>query len=44
MSEDLVFLLRERSKIRRSIPNRKSVQEGKADRIATLTSDRIQAR
>lgn len=38
-SEDLVFRLRERARIRRSIPNRKSVQEGKPDRIADLLEE-----
>lgn len=42
---DLVFRLRERARIRRQIPSRKSVQEGKPDRIADLleeAADRIE--
>ena len=40
MSEqDLVFRLRERARIRRQIPTRKSVQEGKPDRIADLLEE-----
>ncbi len=35
-NEDLVYRLRKRAEIRRSIPTRKSVQEGKPDRIADL--------
>lgn len=34
--QTLVERLRERARIRRQIPGRKSVQEGKADRIADL--------
>ena len=34
--EDLVYRLRKRAEIRRQIPGRKSVQEGKPDRIADL--------
>ena len=33
---DIVFLLNKRAEIRRQISTRKSVQEGKPDRIATL--------
>lgn len=33
---DIVFLLTKRAEIRRQISSRKSVQEGKPDRIATL--------
>ena len=36
MADDLVFRLRERARIRRQIPGRRSVQEGKPDRIADL--------
>ena len=36
---DLVYRLRKRSEIRRQIPNRKSVQEGKPDRIADLLDE-----
>jgi hypothetical protein len=40
MSEqDLVFRLRERARIRRQIPTRKSVQEGAPDRIADLLEE-----
>lgn len=37
--EDLVYRLRKRAEIRRQIPTRKSVQEGKADRIANLLEE-----
>lgn len=37
--EDLVFRLRERARIRRQIPTRKSVQEGKPDRISDLLEE-----
>lgn len=46
MSDDLVFRLRKRAEIRRQIPTRKSVQEGKTDRMADLldeAADRIEA-
>ena len=36
---DLVFRLRKRAEIRRQIPNRKSVQEGRPDRIADLLEE-----
>lgn len=36
---DLVYRLRLRAKIRRSIPTRKSVQEGQSDRIADLLEE-----
>jgi hypothetical protein len=36
---DIVFRLRERAKIRRQIPTRKSVQEGKPDRISDLLDE-----
>lgn len=39
MNEDLVFRLRERARIRRQIPGRKSVQEGAPDRIADLLEE-----
>ena len=35
-TEDLIYRLRKRAEIRRQIPTRKSVQEGKPDRIADL--------
>jgi hypothetical protein len=44
MNNDLVFRLEERARIRRQITTRKSVQEGKPDRIADLleeAADRI---
>ena len=37
--ESLIYRLRKRSEIRRSIQNRKSVQEGKPDRIADLLEE-----
>ena len=37
--EDLVYRLRKRAEIRRQIPGRKSVQEGKPDRIADLLEE-----
>jgi hypothetical protein len=37
--QDLVYRLRERARIRRQIPGRKSVVEGKADRIADLLEE-----
>jgi hypothetical protein len=37
--EDLVYRLRLRAEIRRQIPTRKSVQEGKPDRIADLLEE-----
>lgn len=43
--EDLIYRLRKRAEIRRSISTRKSVQEGKPDRIAELleeSADEIQ--
>ena len=36
MEDDIVYLLKKRAEIRRQIPSRKSVQEGKPDRIADL--------
>lgn len=39
MSEDLVYRLRKRAEIRRQIPTRKSVQEGKPDRMADLLDE-----
>lgn len=36
---DLVERLRKRAEIRRQIPTRKSVQEGKPDRIADLLEE-----
>lgn len=38
-SIDLIFRLRERARIRRQIPSRKSVQEGQPDRIANLLDE-----
>jgi hypothetical protein len=37
--QSLVFRLRKRAEIRRQIPDRKSVQEGAADRIADLLEE-----
>lgn len=37
--ESLIYRLRKRAEIRRNIPNRKSVQEGKPDRIADLLDE-----
>ena len=37
--DDLIFRLRERARIRRQIPTRKSVQEGKPDRISDLLEE-----
>ncbi len=37
--DDLVYRLRKRAEIRRQIPDRKSVQEGKSDRIADLLEE-----
>lgn len=37
--EDIIYRLRKRAEIRRQIPNRKSVQEGKPDRIADLLEE-----
>jgi hypothetical protein len=39
MSEDLVYRLEKRAEIRRQISSRKSVQEGKPDRIADLLEE-----
>lgn len=39
MSDDLVYRLRKRAEIRRQIPSRKSVQEGKPDRIADILEE-----
>lgn len=37
--QSLVFRLRKRAEIRRQIPGRKSVQEGKSDRLADLLEE-----
>ena len=37
--ENIIYRLRERARIRRQIPTRKSVQEGKPDRIADLLEE-----
>lgn len=37
--QDLVYRLRRRAEIRRQIPDRKSVQEGRPDRIADLLEE-----
>lgn len=39
MTNDLVFRLRERARIRRQITTRKSVQNGETDRIADLLEE-----
>lgn len=39
MSDDLIYRLRKRAEIRRQIPTRKSVQEGKPDRMADLLEE-----
>lgn len=39
MNDDLIFRLKERARIRRQISHRKSVQEGKPDRIADLLDE-----
>lgn len=37
--QDLVYRLRKRAEIRKQIPDRKSVQEGKPDRIAAILEE-----
>ena len=37
--KDLIYRLRERARIRRQIPTRKSVEEGKPDRISDLLEE-----
>lgn len=39
MEESLITRLRKRAAIRRAIPTRRSVQEGKPDRIADLLEE-----
>lgn len=39
VQQSLVFRLRKRAEIRRQIPGRKSVEEGKADKIADLLEE-----
>jgi len=39
MKEDIIYRLRKRAEIRRNIPNRKSVKEGKPDRISDLLEE-----
>lgn len=41
-TESLVVRLRKRAEIRRQIPTRKSVQEGKPDRLASLLDEAAQ--
>jgi hypothetical protein len=43
MNEDLIYRLRKRAEIRRQISTRKSVQEGKPDRIADLLEEAANA-
>lgn len=38
-NEDLIYRLRKRAEIRRQIQTRKSVQEGKPDRLADLLEE-----
>jgi hypothetical protein len=38
-TDDIVYRLRKRAEIRRQIPTRRSVQEGKPDRIADLLEE-----
>jgi hypothetical protein len=40
---DLIFRLRERARIRRQIPTRKSVQENQPDRLADLLEEAAEA-
>lgn len=42
LSSDLIYRLEKRAEIRRQIKSRKSVQEGKADRIADLLEEAAQ--
>ena len=39
MEDDIIIRLRKRAEIRRQIPTRKSVQEGKPDRISDLLEE-----
>lgn len=39
VTEDIVWRLKERARIRRQIPSRKSVQEGTPDRISDLLEE-----
>lgn len=39
IEEDIVYRLKKRAEIRRQIPGRKSVEEGKPDRIADLLEE-----
>ena len=41
--KDLIYRLRERARIRRQIPTRKSVKEGKSDRISDLLEEAADA-
>lgn len=43
MKQDLIYRLRKRAEIRRSIKTRKSVQEGKPDRISDLLEEAADA-
>ena len=42
VENDIVYRLKRRAEIRRQIPGRRSVQEGKADRIADLLDEAAQ--
>lgn len=43
MNEDLIYRLYKRAEIRRQIKDRKSVQEGKPDRLANLLEEAAKA-
>lgn len=43
MNDDLIYRLRKRAEIRRQITSRKSVQEGKPDRISDLLEEAANA-
>lgn len=43
MYEELIERLRKRAEIRRTIPDRKAVQEGKPDKIADLLEEAAEA-
>lgn len=43
MKDDLIYRLRKRAEIRRQISTRKSVQEGKPDRISDLLEEAADA-
>ncbi len=43
MNDDLIYRLRKRAEIRRSIPGRKSVQQNEPDRLADLLEEAANA-